>query len=279
MGRLDNKVAVVTGGASGMGRAIGTRFVREGAKVVLADLNEKGGAEVVRECAAAGGTAVFQPTDVAVEADVKNAVARAVKEFGRLDIMVNNAGIGGAMGKLEQITVENWDRTQAVLLRGVFLGMKHAIPELRRAGGGSIVSTASIAGVSGDFGPHPYSAAKAGVINLTRSAAAELAVDRIRVNVICPGGIKTPMFVGGGGFGHDDATIEATMAKLQPIRRAGRADDIAAMALFLASDESEWITGTVMVVDGGALVAHRNAISAEATGGGYAGPSFQPRER
>jgi NAD(P)-dependent dehydrogenase (short-subunit alcohol dehydrogenase family) len=160
----------------------------------------------------------------------------------------------------------------------VFLGMKHAIPELRRAGGGSIVSTASIAGISGDFGPHPYSAAKAGVINLTRSAAAELAVDRIRVNVICPGGIKTPMFVGGGGFGHDDATIEATMAKLQPIRRAGRAEDIAAMALFLASDESEWITGTVMVVDGGALVAHRNAISAEATGQGYAGPSFQRRE-
>jgi NAD(P)-dependent dehydrogenase (short-subunit alcohol dehydrogenase family) len=279
MGRLDNKVVVITGGASGMGRAMGVRFVSEGASVVLADLNEKGGAEVVRECGAAGGKAVFQRTDVTREDDVKNAVARAVKEFGRLDTMVNNAGVGGAMGKLEQISVEDWERTQAVLLRGVFLGMKHAIPELRRAGGGSIVSTASIAGIAGDFGPHPYSAAKAGVINLTRSAAAEVAKDRIRVNVICPGGIKTPMFVGGGGFGHDDATIEATMAKLQPLHRAGRAEDIAAMALFLASDESEWITGTVMVVDGGALLAHRNAISAEATGGGYAGPSFQPRER
>ncbi|HKD69201.1 MAG TPA: SDR family NAD(P)-dependent oxidoreductase [Candidatus Binataceae bacterium] len=277
MGRLDNKVAVITGGASGMGRAIGNRFVREGAAVVLADLNEKGGVEVVAECAAAGGKAVFQQADVASESEVKNAVARAVKEFGRLDIMVNNAGVGGAMGRLENVSVEDWDRTQAVLLRGVFLGMKHAIPELRRFGGGSIISTASIAGISGDFGPHPYSAAKAGVINLTRSAAAELAIDRIRVNVICPGGIKTPMFIGGGGFGHDDATIEATMAKLQPIRRAGRAEDIAAMALFLASDESEWITGAVMVVDGGALVAHRNAISAAATGSGYAGPSFQRR--
>lgn len=276
MGRLDNKVAVVTGGASGMGRAIGTRFAREGAAVVLADLNEKGGAQVVRECAeTAGGKAVFQRADVSLESDVKNAIARAIAEFGRLDVMVNNAGVGGAMGRLEEIPLEEWDRTQAVLLRGVFLGMKHAIPEMRRCGGGSIISTASIAGVSGDFGPHPYSAAKAGVINLTRSAAAEVARDRIRVNAICPGGIKTPMFIGGGGFGHDDATIEATMAKLQPIPRAGRAEDIAAMALFLASDEAEWITGAVMVVDGGALVAHRNAISAESTGRGYAGPSFE----
>ncbi len=219
--------------------------------------------------------AVFQLTDVTSEPDVKNAVARAVKEFGRLDIMVNNAGVGGALGRLEEIPVEEWDRTQAVLLRGVFLGMKHSIPELRRCGGGSIISTASIAGISGDFGPHPYSAAKAGVINLTRSAAAEVASDKIRVNVICPGGILTPMFVGGGGFGHDDEAIEAAMAGLQPIARAGRPEDIAAMALFLASDDSEWITGTMMVVDGGALVAHKNAISAAATGRGYAGPSFQ----
>jgi NAD(P)-dependent dehydrogenase (short-subunit alcohol dehydrogenase family) len=275
MGKLDNRVAVVTGGASGMGRAIGVRFAAEGAKVVLADLNEKGGADVAREIAREGGKALFQLTDVTSEADVKGAIARAVKEFGRLDIMVNNAGVGGALGSLEDISVEDWDRTQAVLLRSVFIGMKHSIPELRRAGGGSIISTASIAGVSGDFGPHPYSAAKAGVINLTRSAAAEVAADRIRVNAICPGGIKTPMFVGGGGFGTDEATIEANMARLQPIARAGRAEDIAAMALFLASDDAEWITGTTMVVDGGALVAHKNAISAASTGRGYVGPSFQ----
>jgi NAD(P)-dependent dehydrogenase (short-subunit alcohol dehydrogenase family) len=277
MGKLDNRVAVVTGGASGMGRAIGIRFAAEGAAVVLADLNEKGGSEVAREIAQAGGKAVFQLTDVTSEADVKGAIARAVKEFGRLDILVNNAGVGGALGSLEDVSVEDWDRTQAVLLRSVFLGMKHSIPELRRAGGGSIISTASVAGISGDFGPHPYSAAKAGVINLTRSAAAELAGDRIRVNVICPGGIKTPMFVGGGGFGNDDATIEANMARLQPIPRAGRAEDIAAMALFLASDDSEWITGAMMVVDGGAMVAHKNAISAASTGRGYVGPSFQRR--
>jgi NAD(P)-dependent dehydrogenase (short-subunit alcohol dehydrogenase family) len=277
MGKLDNRVAVVTGGASGMGRTIGMRFAAEGAAVVLADLNEKGGADVVGEIGQAGGKALFQPTDVTSEAAVKGAIARAVKEFGRLHIMVNNAGVGGALGSLEDVSVEDWDRTQAVLLRSVFLGMKHSIPELRRAGGGSIISTASVAGLSGDFGPHPYSAAKAGVINLTRSAAAELAADRIRVNVICPGGIKTPMFVGGGAFGNDDATIEANMAKLQPLARAGRAEDIAAMALFLASDDAEWITGATMVVDGGAMVAHKNAISAASTGRGYAGPSFQRR--
>jgi NAD(P)-dependent dehydrogenase (short-subunit alcohol dehydrogenase family) len=181
------------------------------------------------------------------------------------------------VGKLESISVEDWDRTQAVLLRGVFLGMKHSIPALRRSGGGSIISTASIAGVSGDFGPHPYSAAKAGVINLTRSAAVELAPDRIRVNAICPGMIKTPMLVGGGGYGRDEAAIEANLAKLQPIARAGRAEDIAAMALFLASDDGEWITGTAVVVDGGALLWHANAIAAADMGHGYVGPSFERR--
>jgi|SRR5579885_1857826 len=274
MGKLDGKAAVVTGGSSGMGRAMALLFARESAAVVLADLNEQGGAEVTRECAAAGGRAVFQPADVTAESDVKNAVARAVNEFGRLDIMVNNAGVGGAVGKLESISVEDWDRTQAVLLRGVFLGMKHSIPALRRSGGGSIISTASIAGVSGDFGPHPYSAAKAGVINLTRSAAVELAPDRIRVNAICPGLIKTPMVVGGGGYGRDETTIEASLAKLQPIARAGRPEDIAAMALFLASDDAEWITGTAVVVDGGALLWHANAIPSAAMGQGYIGPSF-----
>src|SRR6266481_8840373 len=134
MGRLDSKVAVITGAASGMGRATAIRFAGEGAAVVISDLNQEGGESVVRDCRENGGRAVFQKTDVSSEAEIKAAVARATSEFGRLDIIYNNAGIGGAIGSLEQISVEDWDRSQAVLLRGVFLGMKHAAPEMRKVG-------------------------------------------------------------------------------------------------------------------------------------------------
>src|SRR5579875_3733309 len=185
MGRLTGKVAAITGAASGIGRATAVLFAAEGAAVVIGDLNVEGGEAAVRECKENGGRAVFQKTDVASEADVKAMIARAVSEFGRLDITYNNAGLVGALGPLEEVTVEEWDRTQAVLLRGVFLGIKHSIAPMRQAGGGSIISTASIAGMRGGFGPHPYSAAKAGVINLTQCAAVEFAKDRIRVNCIC----------------------------------------------------------------------------------------------
>ena len=188
MARLDGKVAVITGAASGMGRATAVRFAGEGAAVVIADLNEDGGAAAVRECKENGGRAVFQKTDVTSEADVKSMVDRAVKEFGRLDITFNNAGLPGALGSIEQTSVEDWDRTFAVLTRGVFLGIKHSVAEMRKVGGGSIISTASVAGLAGGYGPHAYSAAKAGVVNLTRSVALEVAKDKIRVNCICPGG-------------------------------------------------------------------------------------------
>src|SRR5271169_5790248 len=194
MGRLDGKVAVITGAASGMGRATAIRFAGEGAAVVIADLNEDGGAAAVRECKENGGRAVFQKTDVTVEAGVKAMIDRAVKEFGRLDITYNNAGLPGALGSIEQTSVEDWDRTFAVLTRGVFLGIKHSVAEMRKVGGGSIISTASVAGLAGGYGPHAYSAAKAGVVNLTRSVALEVAKDKIRVNCICPGGINTPIF-------------------------------------------------------------------------------------
>jgi NAD(P)-dependent dehydrogenase (short-subunit alcohol dehydrogenase family) len=193
MGRLDGKVAVITGAASGMGRAASIRFAQEGAAVVVADLNSNGGEETVAECKKTGGRAVFQRVDVMNEADIKGAVDRAVTEFGKLDVIFNNAGLGGALGKIEETTVENWDRTQAILLRAVFLGMKHAIPAIRKAGGGSIISTASIAGLQGGAGPHSYSAAKAAVVNLTKSVAIEVGPDNIRVNCICPGGINTPL--------------------------------------------------------------------------------------
>jgi NAD(P)-dependent dehydrogenase (short-subunit alcohol dehydrogenase family) len=277
MGKLDGKVAVITGAASGMGRATAIRFAGEGAAIVLADLNQEGGEASVRDCKEHGGRAVFQKTNVSEETEVKAAVARAVKEFGRLDIIFNNAGLAGALGSIEETTVEDWDRTQAVLLRGVFLGMKHAIPEMRKAGGGSIISTASIAGLAGGLGPHSYSAAKAGVVNLTRSVALEVAKDKIRVNCICPGGVNTPIF---NLMSSDRTLMEQMLAKLHPLRRAGHPEDIAAMALFLASDDAEWITGSAMVVDGG-IMAGKDLFADSEFGGAmytvssYAGPSFE----
>ena len=277
MGRLDGKVAVITGAGSGMGRATAIRFAGEGAAVVVADLNEEGGEATVRDCREHGGRAVFQKANVTEEAEVKTMIDRAVKEFGRLDITYNNAGLAGAMGSIETTTVEDWDRTQAVLLRGVFLGMKHSIPEMKKTGGGSIISTASIAGTAGGYGPHAYSAAKAGVINLTRSVALEAAQYRIRVNCICPGGINTPIF---NILSPDPKAIEQLLATMQPLKRAGHPEDIAAMALFLASDDSEWITGNAMVVDGG-LTAGRilfdNPGQTFFQTSVYAGPSFERR--
>src|ERR1700722_7272500 len=178
MGRLDGKVAVITGAASGMGRATAVRFAGEGAAVVIADLNEDGGAAAVRECKENGGRAGFQKANVTAEAGVKAMIDRAVKEFGRLDITYNNAGLPGALGSIEQTSVEDWDRTFAVLTRGVFLGIKYSVAEMRKVGGGSIISTASVAGLAGGVGAAPYTAAEAVVVNLTRSVALEVAKDK-----------------------------------------------------------------------------------------------------
>ena len=279
MGRLKGKVAVITGAASGIGRATAIKFAGEGAAVVIADLNEEGGQAAVRDCKENAGHAIFQKTDVSAEAEIKALIARAIKEFGRLDIMYNNAGIGGAVGPLEQISVEDWDRSQAVLVRSVFLGMKHAAPELRKAGGGSIISTSSIAGIRGVVGLHAYCAAKAAVANLTRSAALEFAKDKIRVNCICPGVINTPILH--RNLPGMKEAMEQMFVKSQPIARAGHPDDIAGAALFLASDDSEFVTGHALVVDGGLTVSAAfveaggdNALSALAPSG-FMGPSFQ----
>jgi NAD(P)-dependent dehydrogenase (short-subunit alcohol dehydrogenase family) len=277
MGRLENKVAVITGAASGIGRASAVRFAGEGAAVVLGDLNIEGGESAVRECREQGGRAVFLKCDVEREDNIKALIERAVREFGRLDITFNNAGVGGAMGTVDETTAEDWDRTLAILLRAVFLGIKYSLPEMRKAGGGSIISTASVAGLRGGAAPHAYSAAKAGVINLCRSVALEVGKDRIRVNSICPGGINTPLIhkhVPGG-----EEVAGMMLAQSQPIARAGTPEDIANMALFLASDESEWITGAAMVVDGG-YMAGSMLFSAAAAAGlqmpvGFSGPSFE----
>ena len=273
MGRIQGKVAVITGAASGMGRATALRFAKEGASVVLTDLNSQGGETAVAECAAAGARAVFQRTDVTSEADIKAAVDRAVKEFGRLDIMFNNAGIAGAVGPIEKVTSADFDRTIAVLTRAVFLGMKYSIPEMRKAGGGSIISTSSVAGLRGVGYLATYSAAKAAVVNLTQAVAVEVGHDKIRVNCICPGGVNTPL-VRGRKPGAEEAA-EKSMARMQPIPRAGKPEDIATMALFLASDESEWITGTAMVVDGGVNTGNTRFRLAGLPDSGFSGPSFE----
>ena len=252
--RLENKVAVITGGASGMGQASVYRFLAEGASVVVADFNEATGAQTVAEAESRGfGAKVrFVRTDVAEEADIEQMIATAMAEFGRLDIVFNNAGVGGAVGPLTETSVEDWDYTFDVLAKGVFLGIKHAARVLLDQGdGGVIINTASIAGLSGDGGPLVYSAAKAAVISLTQSSAVELAPKRIRVNAICPGFIATPLAAGRGGL---DALRER-FAESQPWPAAGVGDHIAGAALFLASDDSEFVNGEALVVDGGLTAA------------------------
>src|SRR5215470_1052430 len=278
MGRLDRKVAVVTGAASGIGRGTALCLAREGAAVLAADLNSQGGEQVIGEIAAAGGRAVFQHTEVSSEPDIKALVDRAVSEYGRLDIMFNNAGLPGAVGPIEKLNAEDWDKTIAVLLRAVFLGIKHAVEPMRKAGGGSIISTSSVA----SFLPSPYGAAyaasKGAVISLTRAAALQLGRDRIRVNCICPGVISTPIW--GAIPGMDDpAVLEQMLGHAQPIPRVGKPEDIANMVLFLAGDESQWVTGQAMIVDGGLTVGPSipgpSDPNVQTVPSGYTGPSFK----
>lgn len=248
MGRLEGKVAVITGGASGIGEGTVRLFVEHGARVVIADVQDDQGEALAR---ALGPSAVFHHTDVACEPDVRSAVERAVRDFGRLDCMFNNAGFAGAIGPIEEIPVEEFDATLAVLLRGVFLGIKHAASVMKTQRSGSIISTASVAGLTAGEGPHVYSAAKAAVIHLTKSAALELGECGVRVNCICPGGIATPLTA---GLSRDAAALAAAqqrMATMQPIQRGGVPLDIARAALWLAGDDASFVNGHALVVDGG----------------------------
>lgn len=247
--RLKDRVAVITGGASGMGRATVMRFLDEGARVVVADYNEQNGQETLKFASNAGhANAVrFIRTDVAKEADVQAMVDCAVSQFGRLDIIFNNAGVGGVIGPVWDIEEDEWDYTFDVLVKGVFFGIKHATRVMRKQGqGGVIINTASTAGLSGGSGPLVYSAAKAAVINLTKASAVQLAPDRIRVNAICPGGILTGLTDQG-----NPEEAAKRMTTFQPWPEYGKGEHIAGAALFLASDDAGFVTGEALVVDGG----------------------------
>ena len=265
-GRLNGQVAIITGGASGMGAATCRRFVEEGAKVVVADLQQDKGEALADEL---GPSAKFVLTDVGNEADIQAMVATALDAFGRLDCLFNNAGFGGVRGEIHETDMgDAYQRTVAGLLTGPILGMKHAAPIMKRQGNGSIISTASVAGMRGGMGPHVYSALKAAVIGLTQSVAVELAEFHVRVNAICPGGIVTPIFLGGNRIkAGANTTLEETLrpafAQMQPVPRAGEGFDIANAALFLASDESSFVTGHALVVDGGLTVGRRRRLDPE----------------
>jgi NAD(P)-dependent dehydrogenase (short-subunit alcohol dehydrogenase family) len=247
--RLRDKVAVITGAASGIGAGTARLFHAEGAKVIVSDMQEGPGAALAREL---GPRARFIRADVTREEDIAAAVDLAVSEFGALDVMINNAGIVGAVGSIRDTPLEAWNQTIAILLTGVFLGVKHASRVMIPARRGAIVSVASTAGVMGGLGPHAYTAAKHGVVGLTKSAASELAQHGIRVNAVAPGNTVTAMtsFVITGAA-LDEAKTARQIAAGSPLGIAGAPEDPAYAMLYLASDEARYVTGHTLLVDAG----------------------------
>lgn len=250
MGRFDNKVALVTGGGAGIGRAAALAFAREGAAVMIGDVSAEGEA-VLHEIRAAGGVGRFMRCDVSEASDVEALVSAAVSSFGGLDVAFNNAGVEGARGPVEGYSLEAWNHVLAVNLTGVFLCMRAEIPLLRTRGGGAIVNNASILGEVAFAGAPAYTAAKHGVIGLTKAAALENAPHGVRVNALCPAFIETPMLARAGLT--NDPASRAAVEALHPVGRLGRSEEVAAAALWLASPEASFVTGTAMRVDGGYL--------------------------
>ncbi|HEY0301993.1 MAG TPA: SDR family oxidoreductase [Rhizomicrobium sp.] len=252
-GRLDGKVAVITGAASGIGRATVDLFVAEGARVIAADIQDDKGARIEEDHK---GMAHYVRCDVSSEKDIETAVTAAKTHFGRLDILFNNAGTGGANDPPDGVTAEGFDAVMHLHVRAALFGMKYAVPLMRAAGGGSIISTASVAGIRTGYGPLLYSIAKAAIVHMTHACAAQLGSESIRVNCICPGLIATNIFAAAIGMPSQladtriDAIADAAKGS-QPIPRGGRARDIAEAALYLASDGASFVNGHALVVDGG----------------------------
>lgn len=247
------QAALVTGGASGMGRATVARLLDRGMNVVIADLNEEVARTAIAEFAEQGAgpdRVSFVRTDVSSETDFAAAVAHTIEKYGSIDVLVNAAGVGGAFGPLTEIDVEDWDYTFDVLLRSVFLGIKHAGKAMREQGtGGSIVNFGSVAAHAGGLGVQPYSVAKAAVLHLTRVASLEFAPDRIRINAVSPGIIQTPL------IGLTEQDLQPVLGTLQPLPDAGEPDFVAGVVSFLASADACFITGENITVDGGMIAA------------------------
>jgi len=247
-GKFEGRVAIITGGGSGIGAATARRFSQEGAAVVIADISGRRAEEISTNIIANGGKAVHIKMDASDSEGVQATIKLALDTYSRLDIMFNNAGAADA-AILEETTLESWNRVIAVTLTSTFLGMKYCIPIMRRQGGGAIINTASVSGTGGDYGLSSYNAAKAGVINLTRAAAIENAQFKIRVNCVCPGAINTraPQLLGGDRADE----FRRIQAKAHPLGRMGEPEEIANAVTFLASEEASFITGAAIMVDGG----------------------------
>jgi NAD(P)-dependent dehydrogenase (short-subunit alcohol dehydrogenase family) len=266
--RFVGKTAVVTGAASGIGKATCLRLASEGATVIAADIDEAGGTELA---ATSNGKIHFKRTDVCSDADIKALMDFAAEKTGGIDIVFNNAGAGGARETIDEIDADGWDRTMNLLLRSVAMGIRHAVPHMIGRAGGSIINTASVAALSTGMAPTAYSVAKGGVLHLSKLAAGDLAKHGIRVNAICPGFIKTNIFASALEVPADkkemaNTMIAAVAEHAQPVARGGRPEDIAGTVAFLASEDAAFITGTHILVDGGLLIGPRHSWDPEAPG-------------
>jgi NAD(P)-dependent dehydrogenase (short-subunit alcohol dehydrogenase family) len=252
--KLDAKIAIVTGAASGIGRASAIAFAREGAKVVVVDVDERGGEETCKKILEGGDEAFFDRTDVSSEAEVSRMVGDTVARWGRIDILFNNAGVV-LVKPLEETTETEWDRVLSINLKAVFLAIKHVVPHMRRGGGGAILNTGSIASSVGQLNTPAYVASKGAIALLTKSLALDYGRDQIRVNCLCPGITDTPMLrehLGSGPEG--EANIRRRLSRV-PLGRILKPEDLAQAALYLVSDDSVGITGITHIVDGGLLAA------------------------
>ncbi len=266
--RLKDKVAVITGAASGIGLATLGLFVAEGARVIAADLQEEAGHDLEQQFP---GAVHFVRCDVTQPLEIKAAIDRAASQFGGLDILFNNAGRGGSPAGVEDWDADGWDMTHALLLRAVAAGSSYATPHMKRRGGGSIINTSSISGLQAGYAPIAYSVAKAAVLHYTRLAATELSAHRIRINAVVPGYIATSIF--GNGFGMDieaskklAAVVAERSGLANPIGRSGQPRDIAEAVLFLASDAASFVTGTHITVDGGITIGPRHSWEPDTPG-------------
>ena len=244
--RLAGKVALISGAARGQGAAHAARFAEEGASVILGDVRDEEGEATAKAIADRGLAAIYVHLDVTSDADWKAAVARAEEEFGKLDVLVNNAGILGMPSLLDE-TEEHWNQVVAVNQTGVFLGMRAAVPAMKRAGGGAIVNTSSIWGIAGAEEYISYQATKGAVVLMTKSAALTHVGDGIRVNSVCPGLVLTPMSA------EEGPDVEQAVAEMTPMKRGAQPEEISSGIVFLASDEASYVTGTELIIDGGFL--------------------------